>query len=148
MADGSTCNRPANRPSYGPHPDALLLKRRRWQQAEVAAKLAISLATPFGKDGRWTKGGNPNPNTRSRPYTCPTCNTTYPQHKGHVTKGSKSCRKCSAERRQKTCTACGTVFVNLVRNFKRGGKMRSTCHECAVKAAYAKVERRLARKGT
>ena len=131
-----------NRPTYGAHPDAVLLRQLRMRRAEAVAKLAVALTMPF--DARKRKGGNPRPTSRAKPVTCPACKTVYPQRKGHFSNSTKTCRTC-CDAKLRVCPSCQAVYPNGDA-FRYGGKSNRICQECAVAEVYRKVERRLARK--
>jgi ribosomal protein L37E len=137
MADGSM------RPSYGPHPDAVLLRRRRTHRAIVATKLAIALVTPFGAKERreYTLGKR----------TCAACGVTYEGVTKHFSNNAKTCRRCNAGKtspaqKSKTCTDCGTTYDRVCENFLRGRRIYGSCNPCAEAKVRAKIEARIAKR--
>jgi hypothetical protein len=145
MPDGTTWSCPQNRPSYGPHPDAVLLNRRRTHRAIVATKLAIALAMPFE-----CKTKNTIPPIHRKPKTCPACKTTYTQAAGNFGKGGTRtyCSSCQGKpaAKPKTCCDCGTTYPETEKYFRRGGKIHKHCHTCAEARVRAKIEARIAKR--
>lgn len=86
-----------DRPTYGPHPDAVLAVRRRVERARAVVALELAMQAPLKPRGN--RSGNPKPRSRAKAKVCAVCLTVYPQAKGYFhSSWAKRCRSCSAKR--------------------------------------------------
>ena len=136
-----------DRPTYGPHPDAVLLRQWRTRRAATATKLAIALVTPFEASAEEKKlyGVRRNPVNESqlKERTCAKCGVTYTgvgRHFGHH--HATVCLKCRGERlpgangnaKGQTCIRCGELRYPMSKMYRerQSGGVRSWTKICRV----------------
>lgn len=161
MADGTS------RPTYGPHPDAVLLRQRRMARAETAVRLAVALATPFPRESPGRPRGNGRPPVNAKSRQCPGCKQWLgPINKHFGPRGQNvHCRVCvhnlgelirkrALEKRKarmtladfpRTCRICHTRHESAREHFYRNRRFRATCNTCALAAIKAKHAKRRGR---
>lgn len=95
--------------------------------------------------------GNPNPKPRTTSRTCEICGTTYAGVRKHFGTNAKHCRSCRGRARSfgqtkdKTCPSCGVTYRGIVDNFKRAGRVRSTCNSCGEREVRERIAMRRAK---
>lgn len=95
--------------------------------------------------------GNPNPKPRTKTRTCEICGTTYAGIRKHFGTNAKHCRSCRGRARsfgqtkERTCPSCGVTYHGVVDNFKRAGRVRSTCNSCGEREVRERIAMRRAK---